>query len=57
MKVHKAGIQTISYATVILAVTLLLSWIFITDSAIKFGILGVAAIVYLLIIQLSVDSL
>jgi len=51
MKVHKAGIQTISYATVILAVTLLLSWIFITDSAIKFGILGVAAIVYLLIIQ------
>jgi phosphatidylserine decarboxylase len=51
MKVHKAGIQTISYATVILAVTILLSWIFITDSAIKFGIMGVAAIVYLLIIQ------
>lgn len=51
MKVHKAGIQTISYASVIFAVTILLSWIFITDSAIKFGILGLAAIVYLLIIQ------
>jgi len=51
MKVHKAGIATINYATAILAGLIVISWFFITDSALKFGILAVAAIIYFLIIQ------
>ncbi|MDP2336150.1 MAG: phosphatidylserine decarboxylase family protein [Bacteroidota bacterium] len=51
MKVHKAGIRTINYATVGLAALILFSWVFITDSTIKFGVLASAALVYLLMIQ------
>lgn len=51
MKVHKAGIATINYATAILAGLIVISWFFITDSALKFGILAVATIIYFLIIQ------
>lgn len=51
MKVHKAGIATINYATAILAGLIVISWFFITDSALKFGILAVATFVYFLIIQ------
>jgi phosphatidylserine decarboxylase len=51
MKVHKAGIGTINYATAILTVLILISWFFITEQSIKFSILAVAAIVYFLIIQ------
>ena len=51
MKVHKAGIGTINYATAILTVLILISWFFITEQSIKFSILAVAATVYFLIIQ------
>jgi phosphatidylserine decarboxylase len=51
MKVHKAGLTTINYATAILAGLLLISWFFITDSTLKFGVLGIALVVYVLIIQ------
>jgi phosphatidylserine decarboxylase len=51
MKVHKAGIATINYATAILAGLIVISWFFITDSALKFGILAVATVIYFLIIQ------
>ncbi len=51
MKVHKAGIETINYATAILAVLILVSWFLITEQSLKFGILAVAAVIYFLIIQ------
>ncbi len=51
MKVHKAGIRTINYATAILAGLILVSWFFIQDQTIKIGILVCAAIVYTLIVQ------
>jgi phosphatidylserine decarboxylase len=51
MKVHKAGLTTINYATALLAGLILISWFFITDSTIKLGILGVATFIYILIIQ------
>jgi len=51
MKVHKAGIGTINYATAVLASLILLTWFFITDSTLKFAILGVAAVIYFLIVQ------
>ncbi|HEY3370566.1 MAG TPA: phosphatidylserine decarboxylase family protein [Prolixibacteraceae bacterium] len=51
MKVHRAGIITINYATAILAVLILLSWFFITDTLIKVALLSTAAVVYILIIQ------
>lgn len=51
MKVHKAGITTINYATAILAGLILISWFFIPDAAFKFGTLVVTTIVYFLIIQ------
>jgi len=51
MKVHRAGITTIYYATAILAIVILLSWVFITDIVIKVTILSTAAVVYFLMIQ------
>ena len=51
MKFHKAGTTTIYYATAIFAVLILSSWYFITDNAIKLGILGSYGLVYFLIIQ------
>lgn len=51
MKVHKAGINTINYATAIIAVLILISWFFITDTIIKVALLSTAAVVYILIIQ------
>lgn len=51
MKFHKAGTTTIYYATAIFAGIILISWFFITDNAIKFGIWGAYALVYFLIIQ------
>lgn len=51
MKVHKAGIKTIYYATAILATIIILSWFFITDTVIQLAILSVACVVYFLIIQ------
>jgi len=51
MKVHKAGIRTINFATAILAGLILISWFFIPDAAFKFGTLVVTTIVYFLIIQ------
>lgn len=51
MKVHKAGINTINYATAVVAVLILLSWFFITDTVIKIALLSTAAVVYILIIQ------
>ena len=51
MKFHKAGTTTIYYATAIFAVLILISWYFITDNAIKLGILGSYGLVYFLIIQ------
>lgn len=51
MKVHKAGINTINYATAIVAVLILISWFFITDTIIKVALLSTAAVVYILIIQ------
>lgn len=51
MKVHKAGITTINYATAILAALIILSWFFVTDTLIKLSVLSGAAVVYFLIIQ------
>lgn len=51
MKVHKAGIGTINYATAILAGLILISWFFINNHILKLLILGSAAVVYFLIIQ------
>lgn len=51
MKVHKAGINTINYATAVIAVLILISWFFITDTIIKVALLSTAAVVYILIIQ------
>jgi len=51
MKVHKAGIETINYATAVLAVLILLSWFLITDIVIKLVLLAVAAAVYFMIVQ------
>jgi phosphatidylserine decarboxylase len=51
MKVHKAGITTINYATAFLAGLILLSWFFIDSQALKGLILVPAAAVYILIIQ------
>jgi len=51
MKVHKAGIGTINYATAILAGLILISWFFINDYTIKIGTLAIAAVIYFLIVQ------
>lgn len=51
MKVHKAGIRTINYATAALAVLIVLSWFFIPDAVIKMSLLIVAALLYFLVIQ------
>jgi phosphatidylserine decarboxylase len=51
MKVHKAGIVTINYATAILAGLILISWFLIKDQSIKLGSLAAASLVYFLIIQ------
>lgn len=51
MKVHKAGINTIYYASAVVAAVILLSWFFISDIAIKVGLTSAAAVVYILIIQ------
>lgn len=51
MKVHKAGIETINYSTAALAVLIVLSWFFITDTIIKVAVLSVAAVLYFIVIQ------
>ncbi|MDP3433300.1 MAG: phosphatidylserine decarboxylase family protein [Bacteroidota bacterium] len=51
MKVHKAGIVTINYATAGLAVLIVLSWFFITETVIKVAVLSVAAVLYFIVIQ------
>ena len=51
LKFHKAGTLTIYYATAIFAGLILISWFFITDNNLKFGIWGTYALVYFLIIQ------
>ena len=51
MKVHKAGIIIINYATAVLAALILLSFFFIEDTVIKMTVLVGAAVVYFLIIQ------
>lgn len=51
MKVHRAGINTIYYATAAVAVLILLSWFFIGDTVIKVALLSAVAVVYILIIQ------
>lgn len=51
MKVHKAGIGTINYATAGLAVLIVLSWFFITETVIKVAVLSVAAMLYFIVIQ------
>lgn len=51
MKVHKAGIGTINYATAGLAVLIVLSWFFITETVIKVAVLSVAAVLYFIVIQ------
>ncbi|HAH24607.1 MAG TPA: phosphatidylserine decarboxylase family protein [Prolixibacteraceae bacterium] len=51
MKVHRAGIITIVYATAIVAAIALLSWFFITDTVLKVSILSTAVVVYYLIVQ------
>lgn len=51
MKVHKAGIGTINYATAFLAGLILISWFFIPNQVMRLLILGSAALVYFLIIQ------
>ncbi len=51
MKVHKAGIETINYSTAALAVLIVLSWFFITDTIIKVAVLSVAAMLYFIVIQ------
>ncbi len=51
MKFHKAGTKTINFATAIFAVFILLSWFFITETAIKLCFLGIAAVIYFLVIQ------
>ena len=51
MKFHKAGTTTIYIATAIFAGLFFFSWFLITDSTIKFSILGGYAFIYFLIIQ------
>jgi phosphatidylserine decarboxylase len=51
MKVHKAGIGTINYATAILASIIIVSWFFITDYTIKIAILGFSTLIYFMIVQ------
>lgn len=51
MKFHKAGKRTIYYATAIFAALIIVSFLFIADSIIRFGILSAYAVVYFLIIQ------
>lgn len=51
MRVHRAGILIINYATAILAGLILLSWFFIPDTTYKVSILASATLVYILIIQ------
>lgn len=51
MKVHKAGISIINYATAILAALILLSWFLIDDATYKISILAIATVVYILVIQ------
>lgn len=51
MKVHRAGLNTIIYATVITAAIILLSWVFLSDTVIKIAILTAAIVVYFLIVQ------
>lgn len=51
IKVHKAGIGTINYATAFLAVLIIISWFFITDNNMKYAILGSATLIYFLVVQ------
>ena len=51
MKVHRAGILIINYATAILAALILLTWFFLNNPVFKIPILAIAALVYILIIQ------
>lgn len=51
MRVHKAGIGLINYATAVLAGLIIISWFLVPNQTLRFGILGVSALVYFLIIQ------
>lgn len=51
IRVHKAGIGTINYATAVFAGLILVSWFFIDDQLIKLGVLSAAAVAFFLIIQ------
>lgn len=51
MKVHRAGLVTIIYATAIIGAIVLLSWFFLTDIVVKVALLFTAAVVYFLIVQ------
>jgi phosphatidylserine decarboxylase len=51
MKFHKAGTATIYYATAFFAVILLILWFVNIDPIFKYGIIGVYALVYFLIMQ------
>jgi phosphatidylserine decarboxylase len=51
IRVHKAGIGTINYATAVFAGLILISWFLIDDQLIKLGVLSVAAVAFFLIIQ------
>ena len=51
MKFHKAGLRTINYATAIFAVLVIISWFYITENALKYGIVAVAFLIYFLMVQ------
>jgi phosphatidylserine decarboxylase len=51
MRVHRAGIVIINYATAILAVIIIVSWFFISDQIIKLVLLSISASFSFIIIQ------
>lgn len=51
MKFHKAGTRTIYYATALFAALIFLSYLFIAENTIRYGIWGVYAVIYFLVIQ------
>lgn len=51
MRVHKAGVGIIKYATAVLAALILLSCFFIADLTIRLSLIAFGAVMYFLIIQ------
>lgn len=51
MRVHKAGMGIINYATAVLAALILLSWFFITDPMLRLPLVIASAVIYFLIVQ------